>query len=156
MRKLGLTVVLSALLAVPREAGAGLFAEASLGLPWQLSPHTYRQPTNILITPGYSFLDLVSVELGLVANFSGFSKDSSFGLRPMVGLRPPAVPVYGKLILDFNDLGKGTVTSFGGALGASFGFGPVHLFLEGDYIPRSVDGTNYNVLEGRAGVSLSL
>jgi hypothetical protein len=155
MRKLGLAVVVSALLAAPGGASAGLFAEASLGLPWQLSPTTYRQPTNILITPGYSFLDLVSVELGLVANFSGFSKDSSFGLRPMVGLRPPAVPLYGKLILDFNELGKGTVTSFGGALGSSFGFGPVHLFLEVDYLPRSVGGTNHTVVEGRAGVSLS-
>lgn len=157
MRKLGLFALVLTLWVVPRPASADFFVEGSLGLPWHTNPVIYREPTNILITPGYAFLDLLSVELGFVAGFSQFEQSGSWGLRPMIGLRPPFMPLYGKLIFDFNDLGHGAVNSVGGAVGLTFvSISVVKLFVEGDYLPRKTNGVYLNVFEGRLGVSLGL
>lgn len=152
MRKLALLAVATALFAAPRPASAGFFAEGSLGVPWQTSPNVYRQPTNLMVTPGYELL-WVSAELGVVANFAQYSQSSTWDLRPMVGLRPPLFPLYGKLIFDVHDLSGGTVGSVGGAIGGGFSLMGLGVFVEGDYIPRKVAGQNLNILEFRLGVS---
>ena len=152
MRKLGLLVFAAALVAAPRPASAGFFIEGSLGVPWHTKPSIYREPTNILVTPGYEIV-WVSAELGVLANFSQFSQTSAWGLRPMVGLRPPAFPLYGKLIFDIYDLSKGTVTSVGGALGGGINLAGLGIFVEGDYIPRKENGQNLAIWEFRLGVS---
>ena len=152
MRKLALLILAAALAAAPRPASAGFFLEGSLGVPWHTSPTFYREPTNLMVTPGFEIL-WVSAELGVVANFSQFAQSSTWGLRPMVGLRPPAIPLYGKLIFDVHDLSGGTVTSVGGAIGTGFDLLGLGIFLEGDYIPRKVAGQSLNVVELRLGVS---
>lgn len=152
MRKLALAVLASGLLAAPRPASAGFFLEGSLGVPWHTSPSVYREPTNLMLTPGFEVV-WVSAELGVVANFSQFDQSSAWSLRPMIGLRPPAFPLYGKLIFDVHDLSGGTVTSVGGAIGTGFDLLGLGIFIEGDYIPRKVDGQNLNIVELRLGVS---
>ncbi len=158
MRKMGLLVLVVALGAAPRSASADWILEGSVGVPWQTSPNTVRQQLNLMVTPGYGFLDsLLRLELGLVANFADVHNSKfNVGLRPMVALHPPILPAYGKLIFDWNDIGNTSTASIGGAIGLSFGFGPAALFVEGDYLPRSVASTNLNVLEARAGLSFEL
>jgi hypothetical protein len=157
MRKLGLFALVLALWAAPRPASAGFFIEGSLGWPWQTNPNIYREPTNILITPGFAVFDLVSIELGFAANFAQFQQSASWGLRPMIGIRPPFMPLYGKLVFDFNDLNTSAVSSVGGALGLTFiHFSKVALFLEGDYLPRKTNGVYLNVIEARLGVSVGI
>jgi len=157
MRKLGLFALVLALWAAPRPASAGFFIEGSLGVPWQTNPSIYREPTNILVTPGFGLFDLVSIELGFVANFAQFQQSASWGLRPMIGIRPPFMPLYGKLVFDFNDINISTVNSVGGALGLTFvHFSAVGLFLEVDYLPRKTNGVYLNVIEGRLGVTIGI
>jgi hypothetical protein len=157
MRKLGLFALVLALWAAPRPASAGFFIEGSLGVPWHTNPVLYREPTNILITPGYAFLDLLSVELGLVTHFAQFQQTGGWGLRPMIGLRPPFMPLYGKLVFDFNDLGHEKVSSVGAALGLTFlSFSQIRLFVEGDYLPRKTNGVYLNVIEARLGLSIGI
>lgn len=152
MRKLALVLFAAALCASPRPASAGFFIEGSLGVPWHTNPTVYREPTNIMVTPGFEII-WVSAELGVVANFAQFSQSSTWSLRPMVGLRPPAIPLYGKLIFDIHDLSGGAITSVGGALGGGFTLLGLGVFVEGDYIPRKVAGQNLSIWEIRLGVS---
>lgn len=152
MRSLALLALAIAASAAPRTASAGFFAEGSLGVPWHTSPGLYREPTNIMVTPGYELLWL-SAELGVLANFSQFQRSSTWGLRSMVGIRPPMLPVYGKLLFDIHDLSHGTVTSVGGALGFGFNLLGLGVFFEGDYIPRKLAGQSLNIWEARLGVS---
>jgi len=152
MRKLALLALAAALVAAPRPASAGFFLEGSLGVPWHTSPDFYREPTNLMLTPGFEIV-WVSAELGVVANFEQFGQTSAWSLRPMVGLRPPAFPLYGKLIFDVYDLSGGTVTSVGGALGGGFNLVGLGIFAEADYIPRKSGGENLAIWEFRLGVS---
>ncbi len=152
MRTLALPILAAALVAAPRQASAGFFLEGSLGIPWHTNPSLYREPTNVLLTPGFEVV-WVSVELGVLADFAQFNQSSTWSLRPMVGLRPPVFPLYGKLIFDIHDLSGGTVTSVGGALGTGFSLLGLGVFLEGDYIPRKVAGENLGIWEIRLGVS---
>jgi len=76
----------------------------------------------------------------------------------MVGLYPPILPLYAKLVIDVNNLnqagGLGTITTVGGALGLIFSVGPARLFLEVDYIPQKVPqpaGGSQTSRSGRAG-----
>jgi hypothetical protein len=152
MRKLALLVLAAALVAAPRPASAGFFLEGSLGVPWHTNPNFYREPGNIMVTPGFEIV-WVSAELGLLANFEQFNQSSAWSLRPMVGLRPPAFPLYGKLIFDVHDLSGGTVTSVGGAIGWGFDLVGLGIFIEGDYIPRKTGGENLAIVELRLGIS---
>lgn len=152
MRRLALSILVAALAAAPVPASAGFFLEGSLGVPWHTNPSLYREPTNVMLTPGFEVV-WVSAELGVLADFAQFRQSSSWSLRPMVGLRPPLFPLYGKLILDVHDLSGGTVTSVGGALGTGFSLLGLGVFLEGGYIPRKVSGENLGIWELRLGAS---
>lgn len=152
MRTLVLLALAAAISAAPGTASAGFFVEGSLGVPWHTSPSVYREPTNIMLTPGFEVV-WVSAELGILANFEQFDQPAAWSLRPMLGLRPPAFPLYGKLIFDVHDLSGGTVTSVGGALGGGFDLLGLGVFLEADYIPRKVNGENLAIWELRLGVS---
>ncbi len=163
MRNVALAAVLVALSSAPALARAGtldFFVDASVGIPWQTSPDVYRQPTNVMVTPGLLVLNLVSAEVGVKAGFSQFDQPSRWGLRPMIGLYPPILPVYAKLVIEVDNLndtgGLGTLTTVGGALGLLFTVGPVRLFLEADYIPQKVAGQNLNIWEGRLGAGLKI
>ncbi len=165
MRKLGLAVLAVALWAAPRPASAGWLVEGSLGFPWQTSPSSLRQQTNIMVAPGYSFaMDIVAVQLGVLANLANVDGSSfNWSLRPMVMVQPPVVPLFGRVILDVANLGtksaplgSSTVTTFGFGGGFSFGVAMARILAEVDYLPRSIGGTSTTVIEGRVGVVLSL
>ncbi len=152
MRKLAQLVLAIASLAAPGAASAGFFIEGSLGVPWHVNPTVYREPTNIMVTPGFELV-WVSAELGVLGNFEQFNQPATWSLRPMLGLRPPAFPLYGKVLFDIHDLSGGTITSVGGALGGGFNLAGLGIFVEGDYIPRKSNGVNLAIWEVRLGVS---
>jgi len=163
MRSRTLAALAAALLAGPIPARAGLadfFVDLSVGLPWRTNPGLSRTPTNLMLTPGILLVNWVSAELGVAEGFSQFGEPSRLALRPMIGLYPPILPVYGKLVVDIDNLnlagGLPVVTTVGGALGLLYGVGPVRLFVEGDYLPQTVQGTNQRILELRAGAGVKI
>lgn len=150
MRKLALLVLAAALFAAPRPASAGFFVEGSVGVPMLTGAGTSWGPANLMLTPGYEIL-WASAEVGFLKDVSGIG---AWGLRPMVGLRPPLFPLYGKVIFDFYDLSGSTVSTVGGAIGGGFSLLGLGIFLEGDYIPRQIaPGQSQRIIEFRLGVS---
>jgi len=156
-----LAAVGALLLSAPARADlVNYTVDFSVGVPWRTNPDVYRTPTNLMLTPGVLVVNWVSAELGLAQGFSQFGVPARFGLRPMVGLYPPAIPVYAKLVIDVDNLnlagGLPVLTTVGGAIGALLRLGPVRLFLEGDYLPQTVQGTNQHIVELRAGVGVKI
>jgi hypothetical protein len=86
-------------------------------------------------------------------------EDSKFNLqvRPMLTISPPILPLYGRLILAIANIGGegDTEVAYGGALGLSFGLGPVSVFAEAGALPRSRNDEISWVIEGRLGAGLS-
>lgn len=158
MRKTGLLVLAATLSSAPGLASASWLVEGTFGVPWQMSPNVVRHQLNLMVTPGYGFLeDLLRVELGLVTNFADIEgSEFNVGLRPMVAVHPPLLPVYGKLIFDWNDIGNTSTTTIGIAAGGSFELGMANLIVEVGYLPRSINDTNRNILEARAGLAFVL
>ena len=155
MRKLLLAFVFVSSLAAPLAAHAGFGVEGSIGKGVALDP-VKAQPVNLMVAPGISLLWL-RLQAGLVADLPDV-KDSDFdiGVRPMLTLSPPILPLYGRLVFAFNNLldeDKRTV-AYGGAVGLSFGLAGVGVFAEAGVLPRSLNSTTIWVIEGRAGVSL--
>jgi len=161
MRRWMLAALAAVLLSIPPAARAGLvdgFVEVSGGVPWQMSPGVSRMPANVMVTPGVLFVSWVSAELGVEAAVAQFGAPARWGIRPMVGLYPPFMPLYAKLVVEVGNLnlagGLPVLTAVGGALGLKFPVGPVQLFVEGDYLPLKAQGTNLNVVEARAGLGV--
>lgn len=167
MKRLGKSLFVAsvwvALAASPMRVRAGVPIELSVGSGVQLSPKPeVRIPTNVMLASGYSFFQMLKLELGVVGNL-GDVEGSKFNLsvRPMVVIAPPVFPLYLRAIFEVNGLVNGpTRIGYGGALGLSmgaFGFGG---FLEAGYIPTNIgvstsSGTKQeqaNLLEGRLGV----
>lgn len=164
MRKLAPTFLALALAAAPLSARAGWFVEGSLGQGWEYKPDHVRQPLNVMVTPGYQILDVLSLECGAVASLANV-KNSKFDvqLRPMAELSIPLIPVYAKAILGITGLANTPVkVQYGGALGGRFGLGGVGVFLEAGLLPTNVElkdpttGATSNKLiwiaEGRLGL----
>jgi hypothetical protein len=165
MRKLSLASLASSIAlalivfaAAPRAAHADAIIEASLGKGGEVTPDTRQLPLNLMVAPGISF-PLVRLQLGLVADIPDV-KNSKFdiGLRPMLTLSPPVLPLYARLILAVNNLteageSKRTV-AYGGAVGLSFSLAGLGIFAEAGLLPRSVNDQFRWVLEGRAGVAI--
>jgi hypothetical protein len=150
--------------AAPAAARAGWFVEGSLGQGWEYKPDHARQPLNVMVTPGYQILDVLSLECGAVATFANV-KDSKFDvqLRPMAELSIPLFPIYAKAILGITGLADNPVKiQYGGALGGRFGLAGVGVFLEAGVLPTNVQvkdattGATSNQLiwiaEGRLGL----
>jgi hypothetical protein len=128
--------------------------EVSLGKGAAISPDTAAQPLNVMVAPGFSFA-ILRLQLGLVADVPDV-KDSEFdiGLRPMLTISPPILPLYGRIVFAVNSLLNDVTVAYGAALGLSFGLGGIGIFAEAGLLPRSVQDTFTWVLEGRLGVSL--
>jgi hypothetical protein len=167
MKKLapGLLILaaLATLAAAPTTARAGVVFELSGGAGARLRPEPIeRTPTNIMFAGGFSFAGMLKLELGLVGNLTDV-KDSKFdlGLRPMLVISPPLVPLYVRGIVAVNGLVDGPVKyQYGGALGLSFGLFGIGVFLEAGYVPGEIevvqpDGTTKKerakLAEGRLG-----
>jgi hypothetical protein len=156
MRKLLTALLLVFAVSAPLSAQAGWGVEGSLGKGAQVKPDAKAMPTNIMVAPGFGIV-LLRLQLGLVANL-GDVENSKFdiGLRPMVTISPPVLPLYARLILSVDNLthSEQWVISYGGAVGLSVGLAGVSIFAEAGLLPNNKDSEFRWVVEGRAGVSL--
>jgi hypothetical protein len=145
----------------PAAAHAGMILEGSVGKGVLVSPSPVKATqTNLMLTPGVTFVDdILRLELGVVGDLPDI-KDSKFDLqlRPMVVVAPPILPIYGRAIFAvanvFHNNGSKTLFAYGAAAGLKFGLGPIGVFAEAGFLPRSVNSRINWVIEGRAGVSL--
>ncbi|HEY7726188.1 MAG TPA: hypothetical protein VH880_12690 [Anaeromyxobacteraceae bacterium] len=165
MRKLALGVAAAALAAAPAAARGDFFVEGSAGVGWEIQPDRARQPTNLMVAPGYQLAGILSLELGVVGAL-GDVQASKFDLqlRPMAELTIPLFPLYLKGILAVNGLVDSPVQyKYGAALGTRFGLFGVAVFLEAGILPGKVERTSATggttneliyVAEGRVGVRL--
>jgi hypothetical protein len=156
MHKLALGMAAAALAAAPAVGRADFFVEGSAGVGWEVQPDKARQPTNVMVAPGYQLAGILSLELGVVGSL-GDVRASKFDLqlRPMAELSVPLFPLYLKGIVAVNGLADSPVRyRYGGALGTRFGLFGVALFLEAGVLPGKVGGVSTTVAEGRIGVRL--
>lgn len=157
MRKLLLAFVIVVSFAAPSAAHA-IGVELSAGKGVAFDP-TKAQPTNLMVAPGIQLL-WVRANLGLVADLPDVEASKfDIGVRPMLSLHPPILPLYGKLVFAFNNLldeGPGRSFAYGGALGLEIVFASLGVFAEAGFLPRNPKGDQGFtwVLEGRAGLSI--
>jgi hypothetical protein len=150
------------LLAVAPAAHAGWIVEGSVGKGVVVSPKppsgvSRATQTNLMIAPGYTFIDILRFEVGLVGDLPDLQA-SKFNLqfRPMLVVAPPIFPLYGRAIFAVTNVLHGKTTiAYGAAAGFKLGFGPVGVFAEAGVLPRSVASTINWVVEGRLGANLS-
>ena len=157
MVKLIPAFVASALLLAPLSARAGLVFEGSAGSGFTLSPHAGdRIPTNLMLAGGYSF-PVVRLELGVVGNLADVSHSKfDLDLRPMLMVKPPLFPLYGRVIAGVSGLVEGPSSfTYGGALGLRLGLG-VGAFVEAGALAKrmKVNAKDKDVwfAEGRLGI----
>ena len=157
MAKLVPALVASALLLAPLSAHAGLVFEGSAGSGFTLSPHAGdRIPTNLMLAGGYGF-PLVRLELGVVGNLADVSHSKfDLDLRPMLMVKPPLFPLYGRVIAGVSGLLEGPSSfTYGGALGVRLGLG-VGAFVEAGALAKrmKVNAKDKDVwfAEGRLGI----
>ncbi len=168
MRSFFLAVVVTATLMCPMAARAGWLLEGSAGLGAQVSPTpVHREQWNLMITPGYILpIPLVDLGLQLGAVWNGPDSDerkSNLELRPMLLVKAPLLPLFGRLIMAVNNLagrdGQKREFAFGASAGLRFGLGPVGVFAEAGVLPRSRDFATEKkfawIVEGRAGAYLA-
>jgi hypothetical protein len=151
-------LVLCFLALAPAAAHAGFLVEGSVGKGVSVSPSPVKATqTNLMLAPGFGLLsDMLRVELGVVGDLPDL-KASQFNLqfRPMIVVAPPIFPLYGRAIFAVTNVLHGKTTiAYGAAGGLKFGLGPVGVFLEAGFLPRSVDSRINWVIEGRGGVAL--
>jgi hypothetical protein len=173
MRKLTLGLLTLALLASPVAASAGGFhLELSLGSGVTAGVgDTTRIPTNVGLTVGYGFTDMLKLQLGAIASL-GDVQDSlanptgstpNLDLRAMVVVSPPLFPLYFRGILGITNLVEGSQDfTWGGAVGLGFGMFGIGAFIEAGGMQRTY---TYDVagvptsekgwqVEGRIGISI--
>jgi hypothetical protein len=143
----------------PRPAAAGATLSLSLGYGHELQPKFSEQATNIMLTPGYSFLlDILRVEVGFLGAYGalrgGVKDDFNLELRPMLRASIPLVPVYGRVILaGLSPFSDKRALAYGGALGGALSLFGVGVFGEIGVLPRHLQDGFHWILEGRAGAS---
>lgn len=180
MRKFLVAATFTALILAPAAARAGFILEGSLGKGIQVSPspasgQSRWEQSNLNIAPGFSFVSILRLQLGIVTDFADKSgSKTTIELRPTLSLVPPVLPLYGRVMVVISDvLGRyegDREYPFGAAVGARIGIPSVAIlpsfgvFAELGALPRSrkfVDsagtGTDSKlawVLEARAGAYL--
>jgi hypothetical protein len=157
MRKKLTLVVFSILvsLCASKAAQAGFVLEGSVGKGGRVNEPRGWEPTNVMVAPGYQFLGILRAQLGLVGEL-GDVKNSRFDLqfRPMLGIYPPILPLYGRAIFAFQNVLHGPRhVAVGGAVGIKIGFPIIGLgvFAEAGMLPRFTDASTQAVVEGRIG-----
>jgi hypothetical protein len=149
------------LLAIAPAARAGLIVEGSVGKGVKVSPGSAAaEQANVMIAPGVT-VPFLRLELGFAWDLPD-KKDSksNLELRPMVMIDPPLLPIYGRVVFAVANLVHGkTEIAYGAALGLKVGLGPIGVFAEAGFLPRSRESdtgaSHINwVIEGRLGASL--
>ncbi len=156
MRKTIITAMLLILVSLygGANAHAGWVIEGSVGKGGRVNDPRGWEPTNLMFAPGYQFLGIFRAQLGLVADL-GDVKNSKFDLqlRPMLGIYPPILPLYGRAIFAFQHLIHGPrQVAVGGAVGIKLGLPLIGLGVFGEVgmLPRFAS-TTQAVVEGRLG-----
>jgi hypothetical protein len=158
MAKLYSAVVALALSLFPVAASAGTIFELSVGsgVRWQPTP-TERVPTSAMLAVGYS-MPVFKFELGALVSGSDVKHyKSDVDLRPMVVVKPPGIPFYGRAIVGVSNLVNGPQAfCYGGAVGVRMGAVGVGAFLEAGAIAKRAKINDVNkdtwIAEGRLGV----
>jgi hypothetical protein len=134
-------------------AHAGFILEGSVGKGARVSPSPKgATQTNIMLAPGFT-VPFLRFELGILNELPDL-KNSKYNLelRPMIVLAPPILPLYGRAIFGVTNLLHGkTSIAWGAAGGVKIGVGPLGVFAEAGFLPRSISGTLVWVIEGRLG-----
>jgi len=171
MHRLLAAAALAVLFMLPATARAWTLS-ASLGKGAKVSPSPVEaEPINVMIAPGFD-IAVVRLELGFLNSLPD-TKASKYDieLRPMLVIKPPIIPIYGRAIFAVaNLLGKNQKTeiAYGAALGLEISLGPLGVFVEAGALPRSrkyavkdATGTTTSteakfswVVEGRVGAIL--
>lgn len=153
MRKTLFALSLFGLLATaPLSAHAGFVIEGSVGKPYQVTEPSGFMPTNIMIAPGYEFLEMIRIQLGLAAQLADV-KNSQFAaqLRPSIGLFPPILPLFARATFAVQNIGDDAKIATGISGGLKLSLLGAGVFLEAGYLPTFADSKTYSVVEGRLG-----
>ena len=152
-----------ALFAAPAPSFAAITIAASTGVGMSVSPDARFQGTTLMVAPGWSFLDLVRLELGIAGGFEsgyrGRKQGARYELRPMVVITPPIIPLYLRLISGTNQLfSRDRSWLVGAGLGIQISLLKIFgLFAEANFVPRfENEGRSARLLEGRLGVLVTL
>lgn len=152
---LSMGFLVAALVAMaPSSAQAGWVLEGSLGKGAMVKPEREVEPTNVMIAPGYHLLGMLRLQLGMVADLGDTKgRDFDLELRPMIGIYPPILPLYARLIFAVQGLLDDPRYAVGGAGGIKFGIPLTGLgiFAELGVLPRFVNSETQTILEGRLG-----
>ena len=143
-----------ALAAGPSDARADGVIEASLGKGWEVEPDSRQQALNLMVAPGISF-SILKLQLGLVADIPDVEASKfDIGIRPMLTISPPVLPLYARAIFAVNNLTDSNLRAWalGGAVGLSFGVAGISIFGEAGILPRSFHDEFHWIVEGRLGV----
>jgi hypothetical protein len=155
MRKLLAVFAFALAVSAASSAEAGFVLEGSVGKGIQINPEPRDfQPTNIMVAPGYSLLGLLRLQLGVVADLPDVkNSDFDLQLRPMIGIYPPILPIYGRAIFAVTNLLDDPTIGIGGAIGFKLGLPVIGLgvFAEAGVIPVFVESKTTTLLEGRLG-----
>jgi hypothetical protein len=156
MRKLSSALLFAVtMLFVPVAAHAAI-VELSLGKGGRVKPDAAALPLNLMVAPGISF-PVVKLQVGLVADVPDIENSKwDIGVRPMLTIAPPVLPLYARLILAVNNITHSELRSvaYGGAVGLSISLAGVGVFAEAGLLPRNHNDSFQWVVEGRAGLSL--
>lgn len=158
MRKLIAVSIFSVFLSLglfgAAKAQAGFVIEGSVGKGGRVNEPRGWEATNVMFAPGYQFLGILRLQLGLVGDL-GDVQNSRFDLqlRPMIGIYPPILPLYARAIFAVNGLMHGPRDfAIGGAGGIKIGlpFIGLGVFAEAGVLPRFATNTQM-IIEGRLG-----
>lgn len=150
-------VVLSCCLFFGRAAHAKVTLSASIGYGFEFSPRLETQAENLMLAPGISLLnDLLRFELGFVGAYgaviAGDRDHVNLEIRPMLRLKIPVVPLYGRLTVAGVSLFEDRRNiAYGPALGVSFGLFGLSIFGEAGLLPRHHVQKTHWIGEVRAG-----
>jgi hypothetical protein len=134
----------------PVAARADIIMGASVGSGVTVKPEIARTPTNIMLAPGWGLGEMLRLELGIVADL-GDVEASKFdlGVRPMLVIDPPVLPLHGRLIVGASNLLDDPVITYGGAIGIGGSIAGLGLYLEVGVLPKGDAETV--AVEGRVG-----
>jgi hypothetical protein len=155
MRRVLLASTFVFALLAPLSAHAGFVVEGSVGKGVDIKPDVKATPSNVMVAPGWSLLaDMLRLEVGLVAALPDVKGSKfDFGVRPMVVVSPPVLPIYARGILGFSNLThkESRHIEYGAALGFSFSLLGLGVFAEAGVLPYSINDKFHWNLEGRLG-----
>jgi hypothetical protein len=126
---------------------------------FQLTTPVRGEPTTLMVSPGFSFADMLRAEVGFAVSFpdlgGGIPASTDIQIRPALVLAPPAFPLYFRVFGVVDRIINGVRLLPGAAIGLSFGVDTVSIFFEAGALPRFTGAGTDFLLEPRGGVMFS-